>query len=512
MSNFNRGYAGKLQGFWLQAAITLCAAWAFTLFVVLLGYDQGVLGGLIALPNFLSANNIGVHDADLQGTVVAIYDIGCLSGCIICGFVGQMLGRRLFIVIGGLLICLGAGLQAGAQGTSYLISGRVVGGLGMGIITVMVPVWVAETAKAATRGALIATQLSIVILGLTIAYWFDYGMIRNHPDTEAVWRLPIAFQVVFILLTFAMIFFLPESPRYLYAKGQTADADDVMSRIYSVPVDSEEVSKHRCDVFAALEAEKEYNFNFKNLFYDDSPVNTTWRLWLGVLVQFFQQMDGNNIVSYYATFLFINSLGMSQNQAAITSGGVTLLFLGGTATTIYTMERFGRRSVMLWGAVFCSLFMILFTIGLAVNNDSSNKLAVVSIFLFEFVFGASWCGAPWIYVPEIAPLHVRHIGTSMGVFTQWIITFIVVKFGPKGIQASGWKFYLLFCVFNVLAVPFVYFFVKETKGLSLEEIDVLFAKKEYKHVLEARLRGDAEAGEKGAVEKQEITHETFEMK
>jgi hypothetical protein len=156
----------------------------------------------------------------------------------------------------------------------------------------MVPIWVAETSKAKSRGALIAAQLTIVILGLTIAYWFDYGMIKNHPNTEAVWRLPIAFQVVFILLTFATIFFLPESPRYLYAQGHVDDADHVMARIYSVPIDSAEVAKHRSDVFAALEAEKEYNFGFKNLFYDNSPVNTTWRLWLGVLVQFFQQMDG----------------------------------------------------------------------------------------------------------------------------------------------------------------------------------------------------------------------------
>ncbi|ETI21553.1 hypothetical protein G647_07900 [Cladophialophora carrionii CBS 160.54] len=506
MSAFNRGYAQSLNGFWLQAGITLCSAWAFTLF----GYDQGVLGGLIALPNFLSANHIDPQAADLQGTIVAIYDIGCLTGCIVCGFVGQMLGRRLFIVIGGVLVCFGAGLQAGAHGTAYLISGRVIAGLGMGLNTTMVPIWVAETSKAKTRGALIATQLSIVILGLTIAYWFDYGMIRNHPNTEAVWRLPIAFQVVFILLTFATIFFLPESPRYLYAQGHIDDADHVMARIYSVPVDSAEVAKQRSDVFTALEAEKEYNFTIKNLFYDNSPVNTTWRLWLGVLVQFFQQMDGNNIVSYYATYLFINSLGMSQNQAAITSGGVTLLFLGGTCSTIYTMEKFGRRTVMLWGAVFCSLFMILFTIGLGVNNDSSNKLAVVSIFLFEFCFGASWCDAPWIYVPEIAPLHVRHIGTSMGVFTQWIITFIVVKFGPMGIQSSGWKFYLLFCVFNVLAIPFVYFCVRETKGLSLEEIDLLFAKKEYRHVLQARLRGDPEGAEKGGVDEQEVALEPVE--
>jgi hypothetical protein len=118
-------------------------------------------------------------------------------------------------------------------------------------------------------------------------------MIRNHPNTEAVWRLPIAFQVVFILLTFATIFFLPESPRYLYTQGHTDDADDIMARIYSVPVNSIEVAKQRSDVLTALEAEKEYNFTWKNLFYDDSPVRTTWRLWLGVLVQFFQQMDGS---------------------------------------------------------------------------------------------------------------------------------------------------------------------------------------------------------------------------
>lgn len=100
----------------------------------------------------------------------------------------------------------------------------------------------------------------------------------------------------------------------------------------------------------------------------------------------------------------------------------------------------------------------------------------------------------------------------MGVFTQWIITFIVVKFGPMGIQAAGWKFYLLFCVFNVLAIPFVYFCVKETKGLTLEEIDVLFAKKEYKHVLQARLRGDIEAEEKPGMEEREAVQEHIEMK
>ncbi|KAF2102983.1 MFS transporter [Rhizodiscina lignyota] len=496
MGAFNRGYATSLRGFWLQGCVTLCAAFAFTLF----GYDQGVLGGLIALPVFLEENHIDPNNTNLQGTIVAIYDIGCLIGCISMGFVGQKFGRRIFIAVGGVLLCVGAGCQAGSHGTAYLIGGRVVGGIGMGITSTIVPIWVAEMAKANFRGALVATQLTIVILGVTIAYWTDYGMIHNHPNTTAVWRFPIAFQTVYIILTWAMIFFLPESPRYLYAMGHTADADDVMARIYSVSPDSAVVANHRQDVFTAIEAEKEQKFGIKNLFYDDSSIRTTWRLWLCFLVQFFQQMDGNNIVSYYATYLFINSCGMSQDTASITSGGVTLVFLGGTATTIWTIERWGRRPVMFWGAVLCSLWMILFTIGLAVNTPSSNKLAVASIFLFEFFFGASWCSAPWVYVPEIAPLQYRHIGASMGIFGQWIITFIVVKFGPMGIANIHWKFYLLFCVFNVLAAIFVWFAVKETKGLSLEEIDLLFAKDDYKHVLEAKLRGRGSYEMKGEKE------------
>ena len=133
-------------------------------------------------------------------------------------------------------------------------------------------------------------------------------MIKAYPDREIAWRVPLAFQVVFILLTWATIFFLPESPRYLYAQGYIEDGDAVMARLYDVAIDSEEVQRYRAEVFAVLEAERQVKFSVKQLFVNDSPVNTTWRLWLGVMVQFLQQMDGNNIVSYvgpvYPTWLF----------------------------------------------------------------------------------------------------------------------------------------------------------------------------------------------------------------
>jgi Sugar (and other) transporter len=132
-----------------------------------------------------------------------------------------------------------------------------------------------------------------------------------------------------------------------------------MACIYSVPVASAELAKHRRDVMNFLAAEKDYDFKLRNLFVDNSPVNTTWRLWLG--------------------------------------------------------------------PILCSNFMVLFTIGLAVDTHNSQLLAVVSIILFEFFFEASWCPLPWVYVPEIAPFHVRHIGTSMGRSRSGLFLLLLVK-------------------------------------------------------------------------------------
>ncbi|KIW32893.1 uncharacterized protein PV07_04406 [Cladophialophora immunda] len=494
MGRFQRGFL-PVKGLALQGGVTICSAMTFLLF----GYDQGVFGGLIAIPSVLEDLKIAPTDANLQGTVIALFDIGCLVGCLICAFAGETLGRRTFIFIGGLLIILGAGLQAGSPDWHMMIGGRVVAGVGVGMETSFIPIWVSECARAAHRGALVAVQMSLVLMGLVVSYWFDYGTVRNLTG-GVVWRLPLAFQAVFVCITLATIWTLPESPRWLYKKGHIADADDVIARIYNVPVDDVYVEKHREEVLQALEAEKEVVFRLQDIFCDQSKVNTSWRIWVCVIIQFLQQLGGINFIAYYAAYLFINNLGMSQHQATLTAGGLSLVFWGGSLTAIYTVERFGRRPVLLWGAVACSVCMICYTVGLAVFSQASLTMAVVFIFLFDFSFGASWCIVPWMYSPEVTPLHVRHVGTSLAVGTEWLMTFVVVKVGPIGIQHVGWRFYLLFCVFNVVQVVFVYFAVRETKGLTLEEIDCVWAKPEYKAELEARLHSvehEARIGEKG---------------
>ncbi|KAK5245345.1 hypothetical protein LTR07_006580 [Exophiala xenobiotica] len=469
---------------------------------LLFGYDQGVFGGLIATPQLLDGLNISTTDANLQGTIVGMYDIGALVGCIGTAIFGMRVGRRVMIILGSWLLILGAGLQGGAESVAMMIAGRVVGGFGIGINSSIIPVWVSECAHASRRGALVMIQTSVLVAGLVLAYWFDYGTTTNMKGT-IVWRLPLYFQMVFCVLTLATITLLPESPRYLYSKGYHQEADSVIARLYNVPIDDPIVLQHHLEIQEVIEIEHEAKFRFNDIFWDTSPVNATWRIWIPILIMLLQQLGGIGLIAYYASFLFINNLGMTQHQAGLTSGGLSCVFWGGTLVGIFTVDRVGRRPMLLWGAVGCSICMICYTIGLAVYSQRSLTMATIFIFLFEFVYGCSWGGIPFLYAAEVTPLYVRHVGSALAVGMEWTMTFVVVKTGPIGIKNAGWKFYLLFCIGNVLQVLFVYFFVKETKGLALEDIDALYAKPAHKAELERRLHNAGHEKEKDEVSRAE---------
>lgn len=485
MGVYNQGLWPSLHGMPLQASIMFVSAMAFLLF----GYDQGVLGGLITTQQLLGSLGINPKDADLQGTLVAIYDIGCFVGSMICSVRGHRLGRRVFLAVGSVLLIIGAGMQAGANGTGVLIGGRIIGGIGMGFTTSVVPVWVAECSQPHVRGSLVTTQISIVIFGIVIAYWVDYGTIKNLTG-NVTWRFPLAFQAAFCLLCLAGLPFLPESPRYLYSRGDVKDADQIIARIYSVSVEDPIVTNVRRETLQAIEAEKEYSIRWRDIIWDTSKLNTAWRVWQGVLLMVLQQLGGPNLMGYYATLLFTQSLGMSTEQAALASGGSSMVMWGGTLLCIFTIDRFGRRTLLLVGGVTQLIMMVLYTTGLGVANTTTLRMSTVCIFIYNFCFGASWCSVPFAYIPEILPLHARAFGMSLAIGTEWLMTFIIVKVGPIGISNVGWKFYLLFCIGLSLQCLFAFFCVKETKGLPLEEIDALFAKKGIREQLEARLHGE----------------------
>ncbi|CAG8126425.1 unnamed protein product [Penicillium salamii] len=489
----------ELQGRSLQIAIAVSAGSAYLLF----GYDQGVLGGLVSYPGFLSA--IDNPSAGYLGTIVALFNIGCLMGCVVAAVFGNRLGRKNAITLGCVIMVIGGAVQASTYSASQLIAGRIISGIGngmsaifkvgvmrsidsmlifksaiIGINTSTVPVYVSETSRTAVRGRSLAIQMSIVIVrnpefscsllpadktpkfGTVVAYWLDYGMIRTQIG-EVVWRFPLAFQNFFALITIITMPLLPESPRWLYSHGRQREAISVLSRLLAVSEDDPAVTSVVAEMDQALSVEQNnrQEFSLSNLLFADTQIKNTRRLTLCFVIQLFQQFTGINVIAFYVTIVLETNVGLSRELSSLVAGFIQIAFWIGTFPPIFLLDRLGRRKVLMVGSTILCLSMILFTVGIALKTPASSRLALGMLVIYEISFGMSWNSVPWLYAPEITPLNLRHVGAAVGCFSEWLWTFVIAQMTPPAIANTGWKIYILFCIMTALSIPFVYFFMPE---------------------------------------------------
>lgn len=248
----------------------------------------------------------GKGSASLQGTVVAIYEIGCLFGSLFTFFAGEYFGRRRTIMLGCTVLCIGAAIQTASYGIPQLIVGRIVTGLGNGMNTSTVPVWHSETTKAHNRGRALGIELAINIFGVMLSYWVDYGM--SFVLNPAQFRAPIALQMAFAVGTVILILFCPESPRWLLKHGREEEAMAVLDQLSVDDADTRDarVSAEFGEIKAALAAEEAATLRDKN----GKPVSAVracftngkeryfHRVMLGVGSQFMQQLCGINLITY----------------------------------------------------------------------------------------------------------------------------------------------------------------------------------------------------------------------
>ncbi|OJJ79126.1 sugar porter family MFS transporter [Aspergillus glaucus CBS 516.65] len=461
----------ELQGRSLQVAIAVSAGSAYLLF----GYDQGVLGGLVSQPSFLSA--IGNPSSQYLGTIVALFNIGCLGGCLVSAIFGNQLGRKRVIILGCVIMTIGGAIQASTYGAGQLIAGRIISGIGNGMNTSTVPVYISETSRSAVRGRSLAIQMSVVIFGTVVAYWLDYGMIRSQIG-EVVWRFPLAFQNFFALLTVFTFPLLPESPRWLYSHGRQQDAIRALSQLLALPEDHPDVHVvvAKMEQAVLVEQTNESIFTFRSIFCETTDVKNPRRLVLCFMIQLFQQFTGINVIAFYVTIVLETNVGLSRELSSLVAGFIQIAFWVGTFAPIFLIDRLGRRKVLMLGSTMLCLAMVLFTVGIALETPASSRLALGMLIIYEISFGMSWNCVPWLYAPEITPLNLRHVGAAIGCFSEWLWTFVIAQMTLPAIDNTGWKIYILFCIMLALSIPFVYFFLPETSGKSLEEIDYIFVK------------------------------------
>ena len=454
----------RFTGPTLSRLIGLACSVAFVLF----GYEQGVMGGVITGPAFTkqfpSINTTTANgNTQLQGFTVAIYNIGCWAGSLLTMFIGEKLGRKKRIMFGASVLAVGTLIQCSSFALAQLLVGRIITGTGNGIITSTIPVWHAELSKAKSRGKFITTELSTNVGGVAVAYWVDYGM--SYVDNGAQWRFPIALQIFFALSTIALITFLPETPRWLLSHDRREEAHEILSRL-NIHEGPGEVERDLLAIETALAEERlaQAQVGAKGpirAIFSNGEQRFFYRTMLGVGAMVMQQLTGINLITYYAPYIFIKSVGFSQKLSALMSGFLSLFYYLSTLIPIFIIDKIGRRPLLLGGLIGMGTFMFVLAGTTSKASFGTGVAATVSLFAYDFMFGVGWIPGPWLLTPEYTPLAIRSQASALATSSTWIFTFLIAEITPIIISNIAWKSYIIFGCLNFAFFPLIYFFYPE---------------------------------------------------
>ncbi|KAL2857997.1 general substrate transporter [Aspergillus pseudoustus] len=449
--------------------------------MALYGYDQGVFGGVVISPDYLRVHNLeGPEKTELLSTVTAIYNVGCFLGAVLATWLGGKLGRKKSVLLGITIMTIGAVLQTSSYGIPHMMVARIISGIGNGINSSTVAVWQTETAPARLKGKLVILQNALLLVGFSISNWINYGLaFANGPVS---WRFPLAFQLVFIIMIYLVIPWLPESPRWLITKGRDQEALDILSDIEDKPTTDAFVLSQIQAIKYTVEYERSNGMSWGDLLRgrgsSKSGTKTIRRLILGMGAQSMQQFAGINVTSYYMPTILTTSVGLSADLARLLAACNSVQYLLWALLGIRQVDRWGRRNIMIFGAAGQCFCYIIITSLLRYNElpgyPNTQQVASASVaffFLYYLFFGIGLQGVPWLYPTEINSLTMRTKGAALGAATNWILNFMVVEITPIGVQNLGWRFYIVWVVLNAAMVPIIYFFYPETAGRTLEDID-----------------------------------------
>lgn len=424
-----------------------------------------------------------MHTGTVQGTVVSVYEVGCFFGALLAFFIGEKLGRRRMMILGGVIMIIGTIITTASFGpgdpphgnvggfVQFIIS-RVITGVGNGMNTATIPTWVAESSKAHNRGFLICIEASTVAVGTVIAYWVVFGL--SYVDSSVAWRFPIAFQIFFAVLLICGVLVLPESPRWLMKHGHDTQALKVIAALEGTSMDSEIAISEKNKMSDALAAQAHNKARNRDLLKGGRNQHFR-RVIIGASTQLFQQLGGCNAVIYYATKLFQQNIGLERRLSLILGGVLSVIYAIFALTSFLLVEKVGRRKLFLIGTVGQATAMFITFGCLVAGGAGPAKGGAFGLFLFIAFFGATWLPLPWLYPAELNSMSVRTQANAVSTCTNWLSNFLVVQVLPTMTASINAYTFLLFAIANCIFFPIIWVFYPETSGRTLEELDVLFA-------------------------------------
>ncbi|KAH8204274.1 hypothetical protein TruAng_001560 [Truncatella angustata] len=471
-----------MRGHALRAAqIMFVVAPSFTLF----GYNQAGVGPLATLQSWVrefpmvdTVNTEGAQESlnsTKKGAVIASFQIGALMGALSCLFLGDWLGRRKTIFIAAILTVIGEVLQVASYNIIQFVVGRVILGIGVGEISVAVPVWQAECSSAAHRGRDVITAGIFMCLGYALCNWIDFGF-SYIPNSTLEWRLPLAVSLILSLMVATSVFFLPESPRWLCRVNRVSKATTNLAALKDLPEDDEAIKTEIAQIESSLEVASQRNNSLMEMFSKHDDERLFYRFCLCFALQFFQQMCGGNLISVYASTIFQENLKLGTTLSKILAAcALTWKFLC-CFLAFYAIDRLGRRTVFMISGAGMSLCMACLAVctSFPSDNHSASIASAFFIFLFNAFYPFGFLGGNFLYCTEVAPVRLRVAMNSVSTANHWLWNFVVTMVTPVAISTIGFRYYIMYAIISACIPIVVFFFYPETMNRNLELLNNVF--------------------------------------
>jgi SP family arabinose:H+ symporter-like MFS transporter len=417
---------------------------------LLFGFDTAVIAGTTQ-----QLTEIFHLTPTTLGLTVFIGLVGTVIGALSSGVLGQRIGGREALRVMAILYTVSAIGCAFAWNWNVLMVARFVGGLGIGGSSVLGPVYIAELAPAKWRGRMVGLFQINIVVGILLAYLSNY-IITTQELGAMQWRWEFGVAIVPSILFLVMLYGIPRSSRWLVTTNQTAEAREVLELMGS-PNSTEELQEIIDSVHLERGAQQEPLFNGRY----GKPI------FLAISIGFFNQLAGINAILYYSNYIFA-SAGFSSSSAALQTVGVGLVNLLATLLGMSLIDRLGRKTLLLIGAV--GMAIALLGVALIFYSHAHQSLLVWLLVMFILFFAISQGSVIWVYIAEVFPSRVRSKGQSVGSSSHWIMNALIAGAFPYVAARSQAAPFFFFAAMMLLQFFVVLFLYPETKGRSLEQI------------------------------------------
>lgn len=448
--------------------ITLVA----TLGGLLFGYDTAVISGAEGALQTYFTDSLGLSSF-VHGLTVSSALIGCIIGGFLSGTFSSKVGRKFTLIVAAFLF-LASALGSAYPEFLFFTPGepsiallatfnfyRIIGGIGVGLASAVAPMYIGEIAPPNLRGRLVALNQFAIIFGMLVVYFVNWGIARGESlawINELGWRYMFASETIPALLFLLLLFFVPETPRYLVSQQKDDKAMDILLKTYDMTMAKATL----------YEIKNSFDHKKEKLFAYGRGI-----IAIGILLSVFQQFVGINVALYYAPRIF-ESMGAGRDASlmqTIIMGLVNVIF---TVIAIVTVDKVGRKPLLIIGSIGMTIGM--FGVAGLAYFEQIGTATLVFIIIYTASFMMSWGPVVWVLLSEIFPNKIRGQALAIAVAFQWAANYFVSSTYPPMMEVSGAMTYGIYGLMSILSALFVWKFIPETKGKSLEELEIILKK------------------------------------